>query len=153
MYKNFILTEAEKAEILNNHKEAGYKQPINENEDWTNVRKGIFGDDVDSAPHIKDLNDIESEFKMHLQKEPDMSFDQFVEYFDKIDELVDEYGHHMEDEGMDMHDEANLEKFYEIRDAGEHYKEKISQEYEGNKQEPLNEGKKELIKTFNKFFK
>lgn len=30
MYKNFSLTESEREQILNNHKEHGYKQPINE---------------------------------------------------------------------------------------------------------------------------
>jgi hypothetical protein len=33
MYKNFILTEAEKAEILNRHKEHGYKKSLNEHVD------------------------------------------------------------------------------------------------------------------------
>ena len=30
MYKNFNLTESEREEILNSHKEHGYKQPLNE---------------------------------------------------------------------------------------------------------------------------
>ena len=30
MYKNFNLTETEREQILNNHKEHGYKQPVNE---------------------------------------------------------------------------------------------------------------------------
>ena len=30
MYKNFTLTESEREEILNRHKDHGYKQPINE---------------------------------------------------------------------------------------------------------------------------
>ena len=33
MYKNFILTEAEKAEILNSHKQHGYRKPLNEHVD------------------------------------------------------------------------------------------------------------------------
>jgi len=30
MYKNFTLTESEREQILNQHKEHGYKKPINE---------------------------------------------------------------------------------------------------------------------------
>ena len=33
MYKNFNLTESEKKQILNQHKEHGYKKPLNEQED------------------------------------------------------------------------------------------------------------------------
>jgi hypothetical protein len=32
MYKNFIITESEREEILNQHKDKGYKQPLNENQ-------------------------------------------------------------------------------------------------------------------------
>jgi hypothetical protein len=37
MYKNFNLTESEKEEILNNHKEHGYKKPINEQMDGADM--------------------------------------------------------------------------------------------------------------------
>ena len=36
MYKNFNLTEVEKEQILNNHKNHGYKKPLNENMEPSN---------------------------------------------------------------------------------------------------------------------
>jgi hypothetical protein len=43
MYKNFNLTESEREQILNQHKEHGYKKPLNEG--W----RDIFGE-----PDVKD---------------------------------------------------------------------------------------------------
>jgi tRNA U38,U39,U40 pseudouridine synthase TruA len=37
MYKNFNLTESEREEILNGHKDHGYKQPLNESIDGNNM--------------------------------------------------------------------------------------------------------------------
>ena len=42
MYKNFNLTESEREEILNRHKEHGYKQPLNEQKSDRMVRDTMY---------------------------------------------------------------------------------------------------------------
>jgi len=49
MYKNFTLTESEREEILNRHKEHGYKQPLNEQSTNTGQKILVYKDSQQST--------------------------------------------------------------------------------------------------------
>lgn len=111
MYKNFNLTEAEKEQILNRHKEHGYKKPLNND---SNDYEALIGQKIANSPKlanrmdaiVSNLSDDQlAELEMVLDNLNVTSSSSPQEIHNKLESMV-----HSERKQMEMPEAVGFEK-------------------------------------------